>query len=257
MGVGWVCASRCGGGVSAAFRHRRHIRIELPPQRNISRPAYTLSSHHSKPTTARPSACVMADRKKRDRYAGAAYEFGANAGLGGAAAGGAPPPAQYGAPAQGYSPGIPVAPQQDPSTLSQQFGQMNLSPQPVQVTPQMQQAAPMQQNQLYPSDLIAQPVHASEIDQLPPPINLPPNLAATPSPHANCPPPYIRSTLACVPTTHSLLKKSKLPFSLIVQPYTSLHEDEAPIPVIDDQVISRCRRCRHVDCEYLVLECVN
>lgn len=61
---------------------------------------------------------------------------------------------------------------------------------------------------------------------------------------ANCPPPYIRSTLNCVPTTHSLLKKSKLPFSLTVQPYTSLHEDEAPIPVIEDQIISRCRRCR-------------
>ncbi|KAF2687759.1 protein transport protein Sec24 [Lentithecium fluviatile CBS 122367] len=189
----------------------------------------------------------MADRKKRDRYAGAAYEFGANAAGTVPSTGGAPPPAQYGIPAQGY-PGpqaVPLSPQQDPNTLGQQFGQMNLGPQPVPVTPQtQQQAAPTQRNQLYPSDLVAQPVHASEIDQPPPPINLPPNLAATPSPHANCPPPYIRSTLACVPKTHSLLKKSKLPFALIVQPYTSLHDDEAPVPVIDDQVISRCRRCR-------------
>lgn len=193
----------------------------------------------------------MADRKKKGRYAGAAYEFGANSGLGGAQAGGGapPPPAQYGMPVQqGFTPGVPVSPQQDPNTLGQQFQQMNLGPQPVQAAPQApQQTAQIQQNQLYPSDLIAQPVHASEVDQPPPPINLPSNLAATPSPHSNCPPPYIRSTLACVPTTHSLLKKSKLPFSLIVQPYTSLHEDEAPIPVIDDQVISRCRRCRYVD----------
>lgn len=188
-------------------------------------------------------------KKKRDRYAGAAYEFGANAGLSGAGMGAAASPAapQYGVPAQGYSPGIPMSPPgQDPNALGQQFGQMTLGPQPVQVTPQMQPTAQMQQNQLYPSDLIAQPVHASEIDSPPPPINLPPNLAATPSPHSNCPPPYIRSTLACVPTTHSLLKKSKLPFSLIVQPYTSLHDADAPVPVVDDQVISRCRRCRHV-----------
>jgi len=201
----------------------------------------------------------MADRKKRDRYAGAAYEFGANAAGTVPAAGGAPPPpppAQYGVPAQGY-PGpqaVPMSPQQDPNTLGQQFQQMNLGPQPVQVAPQapQQQPAPAVQNQLYPSDLVAQPVHAAEIDQLPPPINLPANLAATPSPHSNCPPPYVRSTLACVPKTHSLLKKSKLPFALIVQPYTSLHDDEAPVPVIDDQVISRCRRCRAYINPYVV-----
>lgn len=235
----------------------RQGHIELRHNLQIPRPVRSsaLVSHLHNRQTRLLDALTMADRKKRDRYAGAAYEFGANAnpnaGLGGAPVpppvGGGAPPAQYGMPAQGYSPGIPLSPQPDPNALNQQFGQMNLGPQPVQVPQQMQQpTAQVQQNQLYPSDLIAQPVHASEVDQLPPPINLPPNLAATPSPHANCPPPYIRSTLACVPTTHSLLKKSKLPFSLIVQPYTSLHDDEAPVPVIDDQVISRCRRCRHV-----------
>jgi protein transport protein SEC24 len=66
----------------------------------------------------------------------------------------------------------------------------------------------------------------------------------TPSPHANCPPKYVRSTLNAVPTTHSLLKKSKLPFALVIQPYTSLHDVEDPVPVVPDQVISRCRRCR-------------
>lgn len=192
----------------------------------------------------------MADRKKKDRYA-AAYEFGANAQPAGGAGMppvggqyGAPQPAAFGGAAPGYglsSPGIPMSPA-DPNALGQQFQQMNLGPQPVQVTPQMQQAPT--QNQLFPSDLVQQPVLAHEIDQPPPPILLPSNLAATPSPHANCAPPYIRSTLNAVPTTHSLLKKSKLPFALVVQPYTSLHDDEAPVPVIDDQVISRCRRCR-------------
>lgn len=54
----------------------------------------------------------------------------------------------------------------------------------------------------------------------------------------------MRSTLNAVPTNHSLLKKSKLPFSLVIQPYAALHDAEDPIPVIPDQVISRCRRCR-------------
>jgi protein transport protein SEC24 len=66
----------------------------------------------------------------------------------------------------------------------------------------------------------------------------------TPSPDANCASKYVRSTLNAVPTTHSLLKKSRLPFALVIQPYTSLHEVEDPVPTIPDQVISRCRRCR-------------
>ena len=66
----------------------------------------------------------------------------------------------------------------------------------------------------------------------------------TQSPDANCPPKYIRSTLNAVPTTHSLLKKSKLPFALVIQPYAALHDDQDPVPVVQDQVIARCRRCR-------------
>lgn len=54
----------------------------------------------------------------------------------------------------------------------------------------------------------------------------------------------MRSTLNAAPTTHSLLKKSRLPFALVIQPYASLHDSEDPVPVVSDQVISRCRRCR-------------
>lgn len=54
----------------------------------------------------------------------------------------------------------------------------------------------------------------------------------------------MRSTLNAVPTTHSLLKKSKLPFALVIQPYTSLHDVDDTVPIVQDQVISRCRRCR-------------
>ena len=54
----------------------------------------------------------------------------------------------------------------------------------------------------------------------------------------------MRSTINAVPTTNSLLKRSKLPFALIIQPYTSLHDAEDPVPLVSDTVISRCRRCR-------------
>jgi len=47
-----------------------------------------------------------------------------------------------------------------------------------------------------------------------------------------------------MPTTASLLKKSKLPFALIIQPYAALHDAEDDVPVQHDQVIARCRRCR-------------
>lgn len=54
----------------------------------------------------------------------------------------------------------------------------------------------------------------------------------------------MRSTLNAVPTNNALLKKSKLPFALVIQPYGALHDQEDPIPVVSDQIISRCRRCR-------------
>ena len=126
--------------------------------------------------------------------------------------------------------------------MTQQFSQMDVS------QAQQPQAAPQAQrtplNQLYPTDLSSQPFNVAELNYTPPPVILPPNTSVTPSPTANCPPKYVRSTLNAVPTTHSLLKKSKLPFALAIQPYTSLHDVEDPVPVVPDQVISRCRRCR-------------
>jgi len=216
----------------------------------------------------------MADRKRKERYAGAAYEFGANS----SGQAGAPPPPPgvpgYGAPAApGYgapspSYGAPVAaygaqpapaygqpPAQDPNALGQQFGQMNLGPQQGQgqAAPQLQQPnAATQQNQLFPSDLIAQPFHVSELYNPPPPINLPSNAAATPSEFANESSKYLRCTLNTIPTNHSLLKKSKLPFALVISPYASLHDSEDPVPVVHDQVISRCRRCRAYSTWYSV-----
>ncbi|KAF2796541.1 COPII component protein [Melanomma pulvis-pyrius CBS 109.77] len=191
----------------------------------------------------------MAEQKKKRAYAAQAYDFGANS------VGSGPPPPQSSIPGvgmpmqqQGFQPGIQQGipqqgmPQSPLDPLAQGFGQMNLGGQPQQVTPQMQQ--PGHLNPLLTTDLVTQPFHVLELEQPPPPIILPPNTSATPSPYANCPPKYVRSTLNCVPQTHSLLKKSRLPFALVIQPYTSLHDSTDPIPVVPDQVISRCRRCR-------------
>ena len=201
--------------------------------------------------------------KKKRAYAAQGYEFGANN-----PAAGQPAPAyagndqfsnqfaqmnlgqpgqqpvqqpQYNAPQQSYP---------QPGGYSQPgFSKPSYpAPQPYPAQPPSSQPLAGQQNphmnQLYPSDLISQPFDVRELDNPPPAILLPPNTSVTPSPHANCPPKYVRSTLNAVPTNYSLLKKSRLPFALVIQPYTSLHEAEDPVPVVPDQVISRCRRCR-------------
>ncbi|PSR85472.1 COPII component protein [Coniella lustricola] len=214
-------------------------------------------------------------KKKKRAYAAGAFDVGSG---GNAAVGGQPPAGgQFGAPqpaalggygeypgqeqqpaAAGYpgaQPFAPVAgpgyPQPDygapaPGVAGITQGMSNMQMGGGQSMPQQQQAparaGPL--NQLYPTDLLSQPFNVSELDLPPPPIILPPNSSCTPSEEANCPPKYVRSTLNAVPTTHSLLKKSKLPFALVIQPYASLHDMDDPVPVIQDQVISRCRRCR-------------
>lgn len=61
--------------------------------------------------------------------------------------------------------------------ITQGMGQMNMGP----ATPQMQSAPgparPMQLNQLYPTDLVNQPLNVAELDLPPPPIILPPNVS--------------------------------------------------------------------------------
>ncbi|KAI5793700.1 transport protein-like protein SEC24 [Peziza echinospora] len=207
------------------------------------------------PPPPQPGQGATAGHRKR-QYAAQAFEFGsgANAGItqapnpstvpyppvGGGGPVGYPEqftPATaggYGPPQPGYD--APVA------GMANQFGQMGIASQPQVVAPQLQKSQAL--NTLYTIDVTAQPFNAAELDLPPPPIILPPNSSLTPSPTANCPPQYMRSTINAVPTNHSLLKKSKLPFALIIQPYTSLHDEEDPVPLVSDTVISRCRRCR-------------
>eukprot|EP00049_Salpingoeca_infusionum_P017496 m.353204 g.353204 ORF g.353204 m.353204 type:complete len:801 (+) comp16706_c0_seq1:2-2404(+) len=56
----------------------------------------------------------------------------------------------------------------------------------------------------------------------------------------NCKSKVIRSSLAAVPETGSLLSKSGLPFSLHVYPFAA----DAKVPVVSNLTITRCRSCR-------------
>jgi protein transport protein SEC24 len=97
---------------------------------------------------------------------------------------------------------------------------------------------------LYTTNLLTSPPDPNELLRPPPEIRLPPNSAMTPSPFANADPSYQRSTLNAIPTTSSLLGKSKIPLGLIITPYRTVKEGEPQVPVITDTVIARCRRCR-------------
>ncbi|KAK5995779.1 Protein transport protein SEC24 [Cladobotryum mycophilum] len=142
----------------------------------------------------------------------------------------------YQTPDQGYqAPGV-QGQAQGVAGITQGMAGMQVGGQQQQQQQMAQGARPALLNQLYPTDLLTHPFNVSELD-------LPPS-HRSPSEYANCPARYIRSTINAIPTTNSLLKKSKLPFALVIQPYGALHDDEDPIPVVQDQVISRCRRCR-------------
>ncbi len=101
-------------------------------------------------------------------------------------------------------------------------------------------------NQLYQTDLLKElppPIH--DLTLPPPPLVIPADSSLIPNnPNANTPPDFIRSTLNAIPTTHSLLKKSKLPLAVVLRPYISLQDETNPVKLVSDTVIARCRRCR-------------
>lgn len=136
-----------------------------------------------------------------------------------------------------------------PDPLSAQFGAMNIggapAPSAVPMYGQAANAGQVPLNQLYNIDVLSSlPPPITDLDLPPPPIVLPPGTSYSPISDSNAGPEYFRSTLNVVPTTNSLLKKSKLPFSLSIRPYISLHNSTAPVPTTVDNLICRCRRCR-------------
>ncbi|KAJ2377158.1 COPII subunit [Coemansia sp. RSA 2607] len=125
-------------------------------------------------------------------------------------------------------PQAPAYPPQQPQmdAVSQQFSNMALG----------------SNSQEYQIALLSgKPVMAA-LDEQPPVIKLPPNATCVPSPNAVCPPQHKRSTLNAVPKTDKLLKKTKLPFGLVITPFKTQDPGEEPIPIVPE--IVRCRRCR-------------
>lgn len=100
-------------------------------------------------------------------------------------------------------------------------------------------------NQLYPVDLLDElPARISDLNLPPPPLLIPPEKMLIQNETSNSAPEYIRSTLNAIPKTNSLLKKSGLPFALVIKPYQHLNDLNNPPPLNTDGIIVRCRRCR-------------
>ncbi|KAK4704518.1 protein transport protein SEC24, partial [Phenoliferia sp. Uapishka_3] len=133
---------------------------------------------------------------------------------------------------QGYAGQQQQQQQQPVAGLTNQFGQMGISGQrPVA--------------SLSTTNLVGLPLHPGELYAMdPPPILLPPNASFSQSETRNADPSYQRMTINAIPTTNSLLNKSKLPLALILTPYRSIKAGDEPVPVVSDTVIARCRRCR-------------
>lgn len=122
-----------------------------------------------------------------------------------------------------YPPAAPV------NQIADQFSQMNMGQKPLP---------------LYTTNLLTSPTDPRELARPPPEIRLPPNSCITMSPYANAEPSYQRSTLNAIPTTSSLLNKSKIPLALVITPYRTVRDGDPAVPVVTDTVIARCRRCR-------------
>ncbi|KAJ8657095.1 hypothetical protein O0I10_007175 [Lichtheimia ornata] len=92
--------------------------------------------------------------------------------------------------------------------------------------------------------LLGAPPQISDLYAPPPPIALPQNASVTNSPFVNSDPSFKCCTINAVPSNESVLKKSKLPFALVLSPYRTSDGEHDPVPVVSDYVIARCRRCR-------------
>ncbi|KAG8851385.1 COPII subunit [Tulasnella sp. 330] len=134
----------------------------------------------------------------------------------------------------GYAPN-PAYNQPPASAMADQFSQMSI---------QQQQGYGQKQFSLQTVNVIGAFLDPRELLSPPPEIRLPPGATLSNSPTVNADYTYQRCTMNAIPTTNSLLSKSKLPFGLILTPYRSLNKGEESVPLVTDQVIARCRRCR-------------
>lgn len=135
----------------------------------------------------------------------------------------------------------PAYPQQQVDHMSNQFQNINMGQKPGGGYGDQKQLHSIQT-----VNLIGMQPDVRGLDAPPPPSLLPPNASVTQSPYTQPDPSYQRCTLTSMPMTQSLLNKSKLPLALVMAPYRSFRESDGdmPVPVVEDSVIARCRRCR-------------
>ncbi|OAD80932.1 hypothetical protein PHYBLDRAFT_17480, partial [Phycomyces blakesleeanus NRRL 1555(-)] len=62
--------------------------------------------------------------------------------------------------------------------------------------------------------------------------------------HAQCSSVFKRCTLNAIPHTKDLLQRSRLPLSLILEPYPNLQSNDINIPLINNSSVIRCTKCR-------------
>ena len=172
------------------------------PQSPTGHDEYGQDEHQS----SQQQAALPPGQRKKRAYAGQAYEFGAgaNSALGGQQQAGGqygqynnqqeqagypqggyaqtpaaatqpqPEPPMLG----GYQPPAPTYPTQNTgqgmAQMTQQFGHMDMSQKPPAPAPGLAQQTRL--NQLYPTDLMNQPLNVAELDYPPPPAVLPPNV---------------------------------------------------------------------------------
>jgi hypothetical protein len=115
--------------------------------------------------------------------------------------------------------------------LTDQFGQMGIN-------------GGQKPFQIYTTNLLTSPPDPRDLELPPPPIQLPAGSCLTNSPLANAHYSYQRSTVNAIPSSSSIVSKSKIPLGLIITPYRTVKEGEEPVPVVSDTIIARCRRCR-------------
>ncbi|CAK5261800.1 unnamed protein product [Mycena citricolor] len=101
--------------------------------------------------------------------------------------------------------------------LTNQFGSMGMGGQ--------------KQFQLNTVNLLTSPPDPRDLHVPPPEIRLPPGSSLSPAPTAVADYSYQRLTMNAVPTTSSLLGKSKVPLALVITPYRTLDEGDEAIPL--------------------------
>ncbi|KAI8383069.1 Sec23/Sec24 trunk domain-containing protein [Blakeslea trispora] len=90
--------------------------------------------------------------------------------------------------------------------------------------------------------LVGQPPHIEDLEQditLP---SVPPQLTATGSSMAQVDSRLKHATVNAFPYSNSLVKKSKIPLALMLQPY--LPDKQIQVPVVSDTTVARCSRCK-------------